>query len=109
MLCSLCYQMGFSVVNWVGLIYSDLGRSLDSLPVSIQNLSPNPPWCNLVFVEELIYNQSWNVPLVKSLFSEFEFNAIIDMPLSIWDISDRLIWHFDKNGCYSVKIAYQVG
>lgn len=66
--------------------------------------------CNITLVNQLICQQShtWNFPILKSKFSEREVDAIVSMPLSIRRPEDKLIWHFDKKGKFSVKSTNQI-
>ncbi|XP_004292412.1 PREDICTED: putative ribonuclease H protein At1g65750-like [Fragaria vesca subsp. vesca] len=38
-----------------------------------------------------------------------EIDLILKIPLSLYRGEDRLVWHFDKKGCYTVKSGYYVG
>lgn len=46
--------------------------------------------------------------LLNDLFSVEEVEAIQSIPLSVGDVEDRIIWHYERNGKYSVRSAYQV-
>lgn len=65
--------------------------------------------CNITLVNQLVCQQShtWNFPILKSIFSEWEVDVIVSS-LSIRKPEDKLIWHFDKKGKFSVKSAYQI-
>lgn len=43
-----------------------------------------------------------------ALFSEFEANLILSLPISHRLPEERLIWHFDKEGLFSVQSAYHI-
>ncbi|XP_062028650.1 uncharacterized protein LOC133744575 [Rosa rugosa] len=51
---------------------------------------------------------AWNVPMVKSLFLTHEADMILGMPLGLRSIPDKLVWHYTKNGVYSVNSGYWV-
>ncbi|TXG53596.1 hypothetical protein EZV62_018852 [Acer yangbiense] len=44
-----------------------------------------------------------------SSFLPDDADAILSQPISSSRISDSLIWHFDKNGVYTIKSGYKVG
>ncbi|KAM1915217.1 hypothetical protein ACFX13_035095 [Malus domestica] len=51
---------------------------------------------------------SWNLNLVKELFPPCEVVLILASPLSCRLHPDKLMWHYDLNGLFSVKSAYKV-
>jgi len=50
--------------------------------------------------------KSWNVPLVRQIFSDDNASCILHTPLIEQVQNDRLIWKVEKNGYYSVRSAY---
>ncbi|CAL8082381.1 unnamed protein product [Prunus armeniaca] len=50
----------------------------------------------------------WNVPLLKDIFWDQEVEAILQIPLVSLASHDCLIWHYERNGMYSVKSGYQL-
>jgi len=54
------------------------------------------------------HGKSWNVPLVQQIFSTDTAEAILNTPLYDQVTHDRLIWKSERNGCYSVRSAYQL-
>ncbi|XP_062005888.1 uncharacterized protein LOC133723072 [Rosa rugosa] len=60
-------------------------------------------------VEHLLTESgAWNVPLIQSLFLAHEAETILAMPLGLRSIPDKLVWHFTKNGNFTVKTGYWV-
>ncbi|KAL6225315.1 hypothetical protein ACLB2K_004165 [Fragaria x ananassa] len=51
----------------------------------------------------------WNVEVIEDLFNPMEIDLILKIPLSLYGGEDRMVWHFDKKGCYTVKSGYYVG
>ncbi|KAL6270249.1 hypothetical protein ACE6H2_027160 [Prunus campanulata] len=50
----------------------------------------------------------WKKDLIQNWLSPYEAELIYRLPLSFRCPPDRLIWHFDKKGFFSVRSAYQV-
>ncbi|KAL5809057.1 hypothetical protein ACOSQ3_029748 [Xanthoceras sorbifolium] len=46
------------------------------------------------------------VPLIKSHFLSLDAKAILSQPLPSQPWSDSLLWHYNKDGVYSVKSGY---
>lgn len=46
--------------------------------------------------------------MIETCFNEQEARHILDMPLSQFGCPNRLIWHYTRNGVYSVKSGYLV-
>ena len=59
------------------------------------------------FVHDLMINGFWNLPLLRSIFSMEEQQAILSIPLPRFAASDRLIWKLEPKGQYSVKSVYK--
>ncbi|KAK9929753.1 hypothetical protein M0R45_026839 [Rubus argutus] len=53
-------------------------------------------------------NHVWLNTMVSELFSATEAEIILKIPLSVWAINDRSIWHYDKTGIYNVKSGYHI-
>lgn len=78
-------------------------------PSRSQIFSPKPPHCDLVLVEDLIdESKNRNIPLLSHLFSDVEVQSILSLSLSFRLPNDKLIWHYDRKGIFSVKSAYHV-
>ncbi|XP_058725615.1 uncharacterized protein LOC131596897 [Vicia villosa] len=50
----------------------------------------------------------WKRDLASSIFDSVESSQISSIPLSLGDTEDKLIWHFERNGEYSVRSAYHL-
>lgn len=48
----------------------------------------------------------WNIRLLRELFTVAQVETIARIPLSLVGGEDRIMWHFDKKGVYSVKSGY---
>ncbi|KAL3516731.1 hypothetical protein ACH5RR_023633 [Cinchona calisaya] len=70
-------------------------------------IPPNqlPPSAKVI---ELIYleTQKWNEELVKDIFWEEEANIILSILLSSRLTSNQWVWHYSKNGKFSMKSCY---
>ncbi|KAK2647695.1 hypothetical protein Ddye_015184 [Dipteronia dyeriana] len=51
----------------------------------------------------------WNMEVLNQNFSMEEINGILQIPVGGGEVVNTNIWHFEKNGCYSVKSGYWVG
>ncbi|KAK6163315.1 hypothetical protein DH2020_000179 [Rehmannia glutinosa] len=54
------------------------------------------------------YSNQWNVDLIRRTFDAEDANLILGIPLPRCDREDQLIWHFTRNGKYSVKTGYHL-
>lgn len=52
--------------------------------------------------------KSWNVPLLRQVFSDDVTSRILNTPSIEQVQNDRLIWKAEKNGHYSVRSAYRL-
>ncbi|CAL8996268.1 unnamed protein product [Prunus brigantina] len=50
----------------------------------------------------------WDEELLKANFWEQEVKAILQIPLASIHREDKLIWHYDRMGKYSVRSGYIV-
>jgi hypothetical protein len=50
---------------------------------------------------------SWDEELIKDIFWEEDSDIILSLPI-LQGNENRLIWHFDKRGQFSVRSAYKV-
>ncbi|KAI5340961.1 hypothetical protein L3X38_020235 [Prunus dulcis] len=59
-----------------------------------------------MIVAELIDSESkaWRCDLISQLFEPHEVRLITSMPISRWGCPDRLVWHFHKQGAYTVPV-----
>lgn len=51
---------------------------------------------------------SWNVDLLNSVLSNEELDLVQSIPLSKRPVEDKLVWHYDKNGHFTVKRVYHI-
>lgn len=69
-------------------------------------MSPKPTECQMHKVSDLIMGNQWNKDIIKALFSKEEAEAIMQIPLSVFQKRDRCKWRYTANGCYSTKCGY---
>ncbi|XP_026435978.1 uncharacterized protein LOC113333788 [Papaver somniferum] len=74
-----------------------------SPPISI-----NPNFTNFDFVSDLIdmQNNSWNLSLINSLFSQDDVNIIISLRINT-NKQDDIMWAHTRNGKFTIKSAYK--
>ncbi|KAK8681591.1 hypothetical protein V6N13_053993 [Hibiscus sabdariffa] len=65
---------------------------------------------NVLYVSDLIdiSSRSWKLDVLNALFDEDQGNRICSIPLSKLGMSDKLTWHCDGSGLYSVKSGYRL-
>ncbi|KAH0972719.1 hypothetical protein GBA52_024875 [Prunus armeniaca] len=68
---------------------------------------PQLPFSTLV-CDLFTSSSQWNVPLLKDIFWDEEVEAILEIPLVSMASHDCLLWHYERNGMYSVKSGYQL-
>ncbi|XP_062008585.1 uncharacterized protein LOC133725376 [Rosa rugosa] len=54
----------------------------------------------------LLSGLCWNVDLVREWFNQCDAELILAILLSRWDVPDRLVWHYDAKGNFTMKSAY---
>ncbi|KAL5775011.1 hypothetical protein ACOSP7_012568 [Xanthoceras sorbifolium] len=50
-------------------------------------------------------SHSWDLAKLDQVFVAVDRDSIMEIPLSLGDCADSLIWHFDKTGEYSEKLS----
>ncbi|CAL1367047.1 unnamed protein product [Linum trigynum] len=50
----------------------------------------------------------WNLDLLKTIFPPVTIDKILSIPLPSSPQEDKLIWHYDKSGHYTVKSGYHL-
>ena len=86
----------------------DLSQSLVAKTFNIQAiLSTKAP--SGIHKSELIDGENkWKEVLIQQNFMKEDAQQILNIPLPRTPKPDKLLWHFDKRGEYSVKSGYQV-
>ena len=61
-------------------------------------------------VRELIDSKvgAWKVDLIRRCFEEEEGNVILGLPITSVGCKDRVIWHYSRNGDYTIRTGYGV-
>ena len=69
-------------------------------------LTPTPP----MFVSELIdpTTATWNMQRLREVFLPFDAKIVVSIPLCTRNTSDFCCWHFEKNGQFTVRSAYNM-
>ncbi|XP_071916173.1 uncharacterized protein [Coffea arabica] len=68
--------------------------------------SPKPNGYQLTKVCNLIKGRQWNKDIIQGLFAKEESEAIMSIPLSVFQMKDRFKWKYTANVCYSTKSDY---
>lgn len=69
-----------------------------------------PSNSNISTVADVINNQlgKWDVHKLSSCLPKEVVDAIVAIPLPMVRRGDQLVWHYNSNGCYSVKSGYHI-
>ncbi|XP_012853800.1 PREDICTED: uncharacterized protein LOC105973324 [Erythranthe guttata] len=51
---------------------------------------------------------TWNVELIREHFWDIDQNRILEVPIGSVYAKDRWVWHYSKNGLFSVRSCYHV-
>ena len=79
-------------------------------PFGFKVVSPNLFFGEDLLVEDLIDKglSQWRVELLEVLFSPRDTEMILQIPLcSSWP-ADEIVWHYSRDGSFSVKTAYHL-
>ncbi|KAK6163630.1 hypothetical protein DH2020_000494 [Rehmannia glutinosa] len=82
----------------------------DSLEAVLNAIEDRASWVNSLKVRDLIdvSSNEWNVEFVRRNFDTEDASLILGIPLPRCDRDDQLVWHFTRNGKYSVKTGYHL-
>lgn len=60
-------------------------------------------------VMDLIYpiTGTWDKEYIDTSFWEIDRARILSVPLGTTSAEDKLMWHYSKDGCFSVRSCYQ--
>jgi ribonuclease HI len=76
------------------------------IPDSLNPYVETNPVSYLQHVDSLIVNKQWNISLITDVFSVRDRDLILSLPISKFDIEDKIYWRWGKLGQFSVKSAY---
>ncbi|KAL0347171.1 UNVERIFIED_CONTAM: hypothetical protein Scaly_1733100 [Sesamum calycinum] len=79
-------------------------------PRSFRPITPAPSDLNHLRVADLIDPETsdWKVDLVQQLFWPLDSSIILTIPISIHGEEDLMVWHYSRNGYFSVRSAYHL-
>uniref|UniRef100_A0A803PJK4 Reverse transcriptase domain-containing protein n=1 Tax=Cannabis sativa TaxID=3483 RepID=A0A803PJK4_CANSA len=61
---------------------------------------------NLTVSELIDCDRQWHMPSLKSNFLDIDIDKILSIPLSTFSHDDKIIWHHETTGIYTVKSGY---
>nr|GEZ21243.1 hypothetical protein [Tanacetum cinerariifolium] len=65
------------------------------------------PFHNRNTVADFIVDEEWNVILLREHISAIEAKMVLQIPISRTGSTDKLVWHFDPKGQYTVNSGYK--
>ncbi|GKF35841.1 hypothetical protein Tco_0112599, partial [Tanacetum coccineum] len=69
--------------------------------------TPRGPFDNSLLVSDFISDGAWNMSKLKAHVSDEEANFVAEIPIFRTHTNDRIIWHYDAKGNYTVKSGYR--
>lgn len=60
---------------------------------------------NQLFMEN---QRSWDNQLVEQIFCLEKVALLLSILLSVRNVNDKLVWHWEKNGKFSIRSAYHI-
>lgn len=77
-------------------------------PVTFKRISPPSLHLETTVSELINEKQEWKEDMIRQYFLRVDADQIIKIPLPRQPKPDKLLWHYDKRGNYSVKSGYQL-
>ncbi|PWA65252.1 hypothetical protein CTI12_AA315900 [Artemisia annua] len=68
---------------------------------------PRGPFSPDTFVSDFINNGAWDISKLNDVVLPEEVSLISQIPISKSGAPDKLVWHYDAKGSYTVKSGYQ--
>ncbi|CAN1164805.1 hypothetical protein LINPERHAP2_LOCUS25784 [Linum perenne] len=90
------------------LIEEVVADTSENLPLQEVDLNVRKMLPGLKVRDLLIPGWYWVRDLVRGLFEQGDAEEILNIPLGIGGDLDKLIWHFESKGNYSVRSAYRI-
>uniref|UniRef100_A0A803QFF3 Reverse transcriptase domain-containing protein n=1 Tax=Cannabis sativa TaxID=3483 RepID=A0A803QFF3_CANSA len=56
----------------------------------------------------ILDTMEWNLDLLHNYFAQIDIDRIVTIPLSFYQSQDRMIWHYNTTGEYSVKSGFHL-
>uniref|UniRef100_A0A803NS66 RNase H type-1 domain-containing protein n=1 Tax=Cannabis sativa TaxID=3483 RepID=A0A803NS66_CANSA len=53
-------------------------------------------------------NGEWDAEFIRAVFNPTDVELILSMATSEWEIEDKILWHYSKNGEYSFRSGYRM-
>ncbi|KAK3224846.1 hypothetical protein Dsin_004708 [Dipteronia sinensis] len=78
-------------------------------PSTFKVISPTSLGTMTTVADLKLFSGAWNEELIRNSFLPDDASLILSIPCSSGNLSDKMIWHYDKLGSYSVKSGYYIG
>ncbi|OMO52105.1 reverse transcriptase [Corchorus capsularis] len=97
------------IQGWKSKLLSMAGREVPDLPSFRITSTPSQIGDPMVVKDLINFDRKcWKDNLLRMVFNQTEVNAVKKIPIGSESTPDRLIWHFTRDGNYSVKSRYRL-
>uniref|UniRef100_A0A803Q154 Reverse transcriptase domain-containing protein n=1 Tax=Cannabis sativa TaxID=3483 RepID=A0A803Q154_CANSA len=62
----------------------------------------------LYVVDLKLADGGWDEGFIKAHFNEEDAELILNLPSGSWGVEDKIMWHYSKNGEYTVRSGYRL-
>uniref|UniRef100_A0A803Q0L5 Reverse transcriptase domain-containing protein n=1 Tax=Cannabis sativa TaxID=3483 RepID=A0A803Q0L5_CANSA len=77
-------------------------------PVTFKIYDKPPLPANMVVADMKHGDGSWDSIFIQEVFNSDDAELILSMPSTGWELEDKIMWHYSKNGEYTVKSGYKM-
>lgn len=79
---------------------------MDTDPIYFRPVSPRALGSNAKVSDLLLSSGAWDSEKILQSFVAFDAERILRIPRGPDMLEDKLVWHYSKDGIYSVKSGY---
>uniref|UniRef100_A0A803Q3X2 Reverse transcriptase n=1 Tax=Cannabis sativa TaxID=3483 RepID=A0A803Q3X2_CANSA len=63
---------------------------------------------NMVVADMKLGDGRWDESFINAVFNHEDAKLILSVPSMGWELEDKIMWHYSKNGEYTVKSGYKM-